>query len=186
MEEPQISQIPQIHDLVLEGFLPMNALRAARSLAGLLGLAVACSAPPPPFSDAHAAAIQDSVRSMLAEFRAHSAAGQWDSMARMYADDPRFRWFEDGVIRYRSAAEVRQALAGLLAGMRIETTYDSMEIVAVAPGIATASTLFETRFTDSTGGGFGFGGAITMTLVHEADGWRFLGGHSSSPKPRGP
>jgi len=123
---------------------------------------------------------------MLAAFRAHIAAKQWDSVARMYVDDARFRWIEDGVVRYRSAAEVRQALAGLPSGMRVETTYDDTEIVPLALGIATASTLFETRFADSTGRGFGFGGAITMTLVHETGGWRFLGGHTSSPKPRGP
>lgn len=72
-----------------------------------------------------------------------------------------------------------------------------MEIVPLAPGVASVSTLFETRLamlmsvpkvspTSPTGGGFGFGGAITMTLVHEAGGWRFLGGHTSTPKPRGP
>jgi Domain of unknown function (DUF4440) len=123
---------------------------------------------------------------MLTEFQAHMAAKRWDSMAAMYANDARFRWVEDGAVRYRSVAEVRQALAAVPPGMRVETTYEETEIDPLAPGVASVLTRFQTRFVDSAGGGFGFDGTITMTLVHQADGWRFLSGHTSTPKPRSP
>ena len=99
---------------------------------------------------------------------------------------PRFTWVEDGAVRYRSAAEIRQALETLPPTMHVETTYSDTEIFALAPGVASVITRFETRFADSAGAGFSFDGAMTMTLVHGEDGWRFFGGHTSSPKRRGP
>ncbi len=164
----------------------MNFRHLAAGLALLVGLMAGCTRAPQQLSDAHAAAIRDSVQAMLQVYRDQVAAKEWDSVASLYADDPHFRWVEDGVVRYRSAAEIRQALAALPPSMRVETTYDETEIVPLAPGVASVLTRFETRFVDSTGAGFGFGGAITITLMHREGGWRFLSGHSSSPKRRGP
>jgi hypothetical protein len=130
--------------------------------------------------------MQDSVRETLSQFRRYSSTSQWDSLSRLYAGDERFRWVENGVVRYRSAAEVRQALMRLTSTMRIETTYQDTEILPIAPGLASVVTRFQTRFGDPAAGGFTFGGAITMTLINTTDGWRMLGGHTSSPIPRTP
>ena len=136
-------------------------------------------------TDSHAAAIQDSVASALMQLRQYSAAAQWDSVGTLYSHSPGFRFFESGRLEYESAAEVRSALASLSGGMSINTDYRDTEIHAIAPGLAVASTLFETTFSDSDGGGFTFGGALTMLWVHEPGGWRILNGHSSAPVPRG-
>lgn len=152
----------------------------------ILALTIACGRAPATLSDVRSAAIRDSVQALLQSFRTQTAAQEWDSVARLYADDARFRWVEDGVVRYRSAAAVRQALAALPRNVRVETSYRDTEIFAVAPGVASVVTGFETKFTDSTGTAFSFGGVITMTVVHLDGGWRFLTGHTSSPKPRGP
>jgi hypothetical protein len=130
--------------------------------------------------------MQDSVRETLSLFRRYAASSQWDSLSRLYADDESFRWVENGVVRYRSAAEVRQALMRLTSTMRIETTYQDTEILPIAPGLAAVVTRFQTRFGDPAAGGFTFGGAISMTLIHAAEGWRILGGHTSSPIQRTP
>ncbi len=156
-------------------------------LGSALALLVACNPGSHELSDAHAAAMRDSVQATLAALRQYSAAGQWDSLVRLYADDPRFWFVENGAVRYRSAGQIRQALGSVPPGTRIETTHEGTEITPVAPGVASVATLFHTRFIDSTGAmAFTFEGAATLTLVHRPDGWRILNGHSSSPSPRRP
>jgi hypothetical protein len=157
-----------------------------RGIFAVLTLTAACTHGPRPLTATQVAAMQDSVRETLSLFRRYQSTSQWDSLSRLYADDDRFRWVENGVVRYRSAADVRQALARLASVMRIETTYQETEILPIAPGLASVVTRFQTRFGDPAAGGFTFGGAITMTLIHAAEGWRILGGHTSSPIQRTP
>lgn len=150
----------------------------------LLLVSAACARAAPGLSEAHATAIRDSVTATLEDFRRHAADRQWDSMIAIYATDPGFRWLENGEVRYRSAAEIRQALAGVPATTRIVTSYRDTEILALAPGIASVNTLFQTQFLDSATTSFRFGGAITMTLLHRPEGWRIVAGHTSAPIPR--
>lgn len=134
-----------------------------------------------PLSDVHAAAIRDSVQQTLQLFRHYSTTRQWDSLVTLYADDPRFRWIENGAVRYRSQLDIRAALAALPPNTSIESTYRDTEITALAPGLASVTTLFQTRFVSPPAPPFEFGGAITMTLIHSREGWRILNGHTSSP-----
>lgn len=162
----------------------MSRRIGGRALIVLVCIAAACARTPRPLSNPHAAAMRDSVHQTLTRFRHYSATRQWDSLVTLYANDARFRWVENGVVRYRSPSLIKEALSTLSSGMRIETTYDDTEIIPIEPGIASVVTLFRTRFVTSAGPQFEFGGAITMTLIHQADGWRILGGHTSSPIPR--
>lgn len=148
-------------------------------------LVAACEVPEsPPFTAAHAAAVRDSAQATLDAFGRYSAAGQWDSLARLYAGDATFRWLEQGVMQYRSAAQIQQALARVPPTTRIETTYRDTEIVALAPGVAAIATAFHTRFVDEGRPGAEFGGVLNLTLVHREGGWRILMGHSSSRPQR--
>jgi ketosteroid isomerase-like protein len=163
-------------------------MRCKASVATLLvGLLVntGCQYSSHRLTDAHAEAIRDSVAAALSQFRQYSAAAEWDSLGAFYSDAPTFRFFESGQLQYGSAAEVRSALANLPADMRITTNYRDTEIQALAPGLALASTMFETTFSDGGGARFDFGGALTVLWVHEPGGWRILNGHSSAPVPRG-
>lgn len=154
------------------------------SVSFLLLIAVAgCASATSGLSPVHVAAIQDSIRTTLDAFRRHAANRQWDSLAAMYAADASFRWIENGEVRYRSAGDIRTALARVSSTMRIETSYRDTEIVPLAPGIASVLTHFESRFVDSSTS-FSFGGAMTMLLMHRADGWKIVSGHSSAPIPR--
>ena len=157
---------------------------ALRHLSLLVLLSAACAQPAPELSAGHAAAIRDSVSATLEAFRRYAAASQWDSMTAIYAADSGFRWLENGEVRYRSAAAIRQALSEVPATTRIVTSYQDTEILAVAPGVASMNTRFQTQFVDSTTAPFSFGGAITMTLVHHPEGWRIVAGHTSAPIPR--
>jgi SnoaL-like domain len=142
-----------------------------------------CGPPAGTLTAVHAAAIRDSVQATLDAFRQFSAAGEWDSLAGLYADDANFRWLEQGVVQYRSPAMIRQALGRVAPGTRIETTYRDTKILALAPGVGAVSTAFYTKFVDAGKTAAEFGGVLDMTLVHREEGWRILLGHSSS-RPR--
>jgi hypothetical protein len=133
---------------------------------------------------AAAAAIRKGVQATLAAYCELSAAGRWDALMRLYADAPRFRWASNGAVVAHSVDEIRQYFSGLPAGSRVETAYQDTEIAPLAPGVALVETSFTTRMIDARGGGFGFGGMLTMTLVERADGWKIIAGHSSSAPPR--
>lgn len=159
------------------------------ALALLLGFAAggggaeAAGAPEAP--EAREAATRKGVQATLDAYRELSAAGRWEELMRLYADDPRFRWLSNGRVEARSVEQIRKYFAALPPGTRVETTYQDTEITPIAPGVAMVTTLFQTRLVDSKGGGFSFGGALTMTLVERADGWKILNGHASGAAGQG-
>jgi ketosteroid isomerase-like protein len=156
-----------------------------RSCLTLLAAAtLACAAPEAGLSPAHAAAIKDSVAAALAAYRAQSAAGRWDSVLTFYADDPDLRWVEEGKVVADSLADFRREFSSMAAGLRTETEFTGTVIAPVAPGAASVVTGFNTRFVDSTGTKFSFGGTMTVVMVHRGARWQFLTGHSSAPAPR--
>lgn len=161
-------------------------MRALVAVLLTLAMAAACARQPAAVSAAHATALGDSARAFLAEFARLSEAAQWDSLSQLYSTRSDFRFLESGEVRYASAGAIREALRGLPADTRIRTEYIDVAVQPIAPGLAGVSALFNTHFVDSAGGGFGFAGAISLTLQHESAGWRIIAGHSSAPVPRRP
>lgn len=147
-------------------------------------LAAACI-PPHRLTVSHSAAMRDSVSSLLTDFERYSANAQWDSLGSLYADSPEFVFLESGEIRYRTASAVREALRGVPTGTRIETRYEELAILPLAPGVAAVSGRFATRFINADGAQFEFGGVLSLVVQHEDAGWRIVAGHSSAPVPRG-
>ena len=135
-------------------------------------------------SEAHAAAIRDSVSSALDEFRELGSGPDPTAAGGFYSESPAFRFYESGALRYRSAADVRAALEGLGPGMRVTTEYSDTGIEALAPGVALVRSLFESTLEGEGGFAFTYGGAMTAVWIHEPDGWRILSGHTSAPVPR--
>lgn len=134
-------------------------------------------------SPARAAAIGDSVRQTLAAFAGTMARGRWDSAGAYYSNSDNFRWVEEGKVVARSAGDIRHYLTGMKPTMRIQTTYTNIETTALAPGAASVLTDFSTTMGDSGSAGFSFAGELTMTMIHEPQGWVILNGHSSAPHP---
>jgi hypothetical protein len=132
---------------------------------------------------AHRRAIDDSVRQTLTRYTATMAQGHWDSAGAYYSNSPDFRWVEEGKVVARSAQDIRKYLGAMQPTMRIRTVYDSVETTALAPGIASVVTAFSTTMGDSGSAGFTFAGELTMTMIHERDGWVILNGHSSAVHP---
>lgn len=152
----------------------------------LLGMLAACGsgAAPNALTPEHSAAIRDSVTATLEQFRAAFAARNVDAVMRFYANDPRFRWIEDGELRYESKGAVATALKKFMPTFTaVELSYFDPVVTPLAPGIAAVATRFAQKVTDSSGVTRGFAGAMSMTLVHADSGWRFLLGHTSSVVP---
>ncbi|MDE2664465.1 MAG: nuclear transport factor 2 family protein [Gemmatimonadota bacterium] len=129
--------------------------------------------------------MRDSVSATLEEFRAMGVAGAWEAAGDFYSDSPAFRFYENGELRYASAADVRAALADLGPGAQLTTEYSDTDIAPLAPGLAQVRSRFESTLRGEDGSEVGYGGAVTMLWVHEPGGWRILSGHSSAPVPRG-
>jgi ketosteroid isomerase-like protein len=167
-----------------------------RAFAGMLlsisGALAACNSAKPalPHGDSSSVALaqanaeRDSVRAMLKEFTGKMNSGDLDGAGRLYSDNSLFSWIENGSFPYHSANEVRASLQTLRNIPQIKLVYYETYIDVLAPGVATVRTEFSQTFMDKLGKGTTYGGYLTLTAVHEKDGWRMRNGHTSSRKPR--
>ena len=143
------------------------------------------SLPRPRVEEAREAAIADTVQRVFTEYTRALNAGDVERASRFYADDPRFEWFEDGVQRFKSRADVLAALSQARTSGAARTQFDNPQITVLDEQTAVLATTFHTA---GAGGGEGepaSRGALTITLVREREGWRFLIGHSSRERPGG-
>lgn len=133
----------------------------------------------------HAVSIGDSVTTTLEAFRAAFAARDFRSALRFYADDPRFRWIEDGELRYTSRAAVATALLAFAPAVRaLELSYFDPVVTPLGPGVAVVTSRFVQKLTDTTGAVRGLAGTMSVTMIHADSGWRFLVGHTSTVVPQ--
>jgi len=154
----------------------LSPCRVALAIAVAL---VACRAAPAQLTAEHARAIVDSVGAAFAAYAARLNARDIDSVARFYAADSAFVWLEDGMVRYRSRAEIRTALQRLTAYKNVRISLDAPAIVALGPGAAALSATFDQALVDSGGGGFALVGAMTIAATHTPAGWKWAAGHTS-------
>lgn len=133
---------------------------------------------------ARSAAIRDSIATMLNEFTGKMNAKDMEGVGKLYSDDSSFYWVEGGLLQYRRAADVREALLTLRSIPEIKLVYYETHIDVLAPTVATVRTEFSQTFMRGVGKGDTYGGYITMTVVREPDGWKLRNGHTSSLKPR--
>lgn len=152
-------------------------MRLAAAL--LVAALVACRIAPVGLTDPHARAIEDSVRTTFVDYVARFNARDVDSVARFYSAAPDFQWIEDGQVRYASRAEVRAALETLAAYRNVRLSVDPPRIVALAAGAAAISVTFDQALVDSTGGGVGMLGAMSIAAVRTPAGWKWRAGHTS-------
>ena len=127
--------------------------------------------------------LSQEVETFLQQYMDAAASGDADAIRDTLVDDGRFAWVEDGAVRYRSAEEVLKGLASLPPNAEITTELKDLEVVAAGTSGAHAWG----TFTTTLGSGeqaFSFGGAISFVLERTEDGWKLVGGHTSSPRGR--
>lgn len=129
-------------------------------------------------------AVRDSVKALLSAFTEHMNNKDMDGVAKLYSNDSTFFWIEGAGVRYQSANDVRDALQSLKNVPEIELKFYETHIDVLSPTIADVRTEFSQTFVTGNSKGDTYGGYMTITVVREADGWRFRNGHTSSRKPR--
>jgi ketosteroid isomerase-like protein len=147
-------------------------------------LLAACTAQSPALTPVHRTAIVDSVQVVLTAWRDAFNAKDFARAATFYSNDPAFRWFENGELKFRTALELGDTMKTEAPRFRALTlSLIEPEITPMAPGIAEVTTTFAEKITDSAGQMTGVAGAISMTVVHGDSGWRFVVGHVSLVVP---
>lgn len=111
-------------------------------------------------------------------------AGDHEAALEFYSDDPGFRWFEDGKLRYSSPDDVRQALQQVAGMGDLTTEFSDTEVVPLSGRTALLTTRFKTTFGEEGKGGFSFSGVMTITIVKEDKHWLMMVGHTSSERER--
>lgn len=156
----------------------------ARAVLLCIALALAgCQPRDVALTPAHSRAMVDSVRGMLQDYTALVNARQWDSVAGYFANDPGFRWVEDGRVTYPSYDSVVTTFGAIGAMIRsIELGWSDVAVTPIAPGAAALTATFQETLTDTAGVRVDLRGIVTIALRHERGGWRFVVGHASSPQ----
>ena len=127
----------------------------------------------------------DQARAAIEAYVAAVSAMDLDSAGTFYSDAADFQWIEDGAVRYGSAHESRESLAGLGAMASSTTlTLSDLTVTALSAGAAVATCHFTQEVAMEGGAGFSFSGAMTIVLRMEGDRWLFASGHTSSERPR--
>ena len=128
-------------------------------------------------------AVREEALSAYASYGAHLNAGELDSAGAFVADDSRFRWYEDGVIRYRTPTDLREALQAIAAYGHIRVRADEPNVIVLSPDNVWLSTMTSTEIGPGDSVAFAFEAAVTLVMIRTTAGWKMLAGHSSTARP---
>ncbi|MBP6014250.1 MAG: nuclear transport factor 2 family protein [Alphaproteobacteria bacterium] len=162
--------------------MKMRRLIVAPVIAGLMLLTVGCTnpfAPNPPTAKETTAdpEIKAAVEQYVAKYNAHDAEGA----GSFYADNPTFRWIEDGRVVYETRTAAVAGLTGFMAGFgesRLEA-YD-VKISMLNDDAAIASFKFTQVIAANGQASLKLEGVMTMALTNADGDWKILVGHKSS------
>lgn len=138
-----------------------------------------------PKTAAPAADAQRQLQAFLEKWNHAVATHDVAGIRESYSESAVFRWFEDGVLRYRSREEIVGALSQFPTGTRIETTLSEIEAEWLGESRMIGSARFRTRLT-MPGQSFEYGGVFTLVVERAGHNWKFLHGHTSTVRPERP
>ncbi len=129
--------------------------------------------------------IVESLRATLADYVLAVNSAELRRIMEFYADDPEFHWVENGGVAYDSYASVQHAFDALQSSVgELKLELGEPRIVPLARGVAAVTVTYSQVFADTSGGRFETDGCITLVALEQVDGWKFLLGHASQPRPR--
>jgi len=138
----------------------------------------------PSLSESERMNIIENVRATLSEYVLAVNSGELHRVTEFYADDPEFRWVENGRLAYDSYASVQQAFEALQSNVgELKLQLGEPRIAPLARGAVAVTVPYAQVFVDTSGRRFETDGYITLLAVERADGWKFLLGHASQPRP---
>lgn len=125
----------------------------------------------------------DAARELLGDYLAALEARDTAAIRAAIRDDGRFAWLEDGTMRYWSVDAILTGLEAFPPEMPISTRTEEITVVPVGERGAHAWTGFTTMIGEGEGA-YVFGGMLSFVLERGDDGWRVVGGHTSSAGER--
>jgi ketosteroid isomerase-like protein len=160
--------------------------RTAALVATIVATTTACGGDSmPSLSESERVTIVENVRAALSDYVRAVNSGELPRITQFYADDPEFHWVENGRVAYDSYASVQQAFGALQSSVsEVKLELGEPRIVPLARGVAAVTVSYSQVFADTSGGRFETDGYITLVAVERVDGWKFLLGHASQPRPR--
>jgi len=139
----------------------------------------------PTLSESERMTIVENVRATLSDYVLAVNSGELHRITQFYAEDPGFHWVENGRVAYDSYAAVEQTFDALQSRVsELQLELGAPRIVPLARGVAAVTVSYDQVFADTSGGRFETDGHITLVAVERVDGWKFLLGHASQPRPR--
>jgi len=128
----------------------------------------------------HAAAIVDSVRFALMHYGERFNAADRDSVQRFYVDAPGWKWATDGRLGKASSLMIQSRLDRLASYPRWHLGYRDLSITPLAPGLAVVFADYRMGFDGTGRKPLVYDGALTTFWHHQPQGWKMVGGHSST------
>lgn len=158
-----------------------------RLLFALASLAACAPAGAPPLTDAHRAAIADSVRQvaegMPAQIREHGYRG----FVTFMDSTPGYLWAYNGMLPFASFDSMTAwTRSEPEAATREVFAWDTMRIQVIAPGVAGFAAGYSETRPDSTAVSKTERGFFTAVAVHRPSGWKFTTAHTSTLPPPPP
>jgi hypothetical protein len=151
------------------------------------GLVAACTPAAAPFTPAHRAAVEDSVREVTARLAAEISAHGYRAFVPVMDSAPGYAWAYNGFLPFTSfdsmAAWARSSPEPQEPGT---FAWDSVRIEPLAPGVAAVAATYAEIAPDRTGTPGTEKGVFTAVAVHRADGWKFTNAHTSTLPPPPP
>jgi hypothetical protein len=151
------------------------------------GLVAACTPAAPPFTPAHRAAVDDSVREVTARLAAEISAHGYRAFVPVMDSAPGYVWAYNGFLPFTSFDSMATWARSSPEPEGPETfAWDSVRIEALAPGLAAVAATYSETAPDRTGNPGTERGVFTAVAVHRADGWKFTDAHTSTLPPPPP
>lgn len=121
--------------------------------------------------------VKSTIEQYVAKYNAHDAEG----LGEFYADDPNFRWIEDGRVVYEGRPAAVTGLTNFFAGFgdsRLEA-YD-IKVSMLTDEAAVASFKFSQVVAANGQASLKFEGTMSLALSDRDGGWKIVVGHKSS------
>ncbi len=160
---------------------------AASLVAVLIPLLAAACGRPAEFGPAQQALVADSARELAARMAADVSARGYRGFPAAMDSAPGYLWAYNGFIPFAGYDAMARWARDPAEPHAPETfAWDSVRVLALAPGVAAVAGTYTETQTDSAGKPKTEKAVFTAVAVHRAEGWRFTNAHTSTLPPPAP
>ncbi len=129
--------------------------------------------------------LESKVTEMFNTYVTHVNTKGLPGVEAFFSKSKDFYWVEDGLLQYPDANSLEAAIAAFAPTVKtVNLEITEFKARILGPTKATVYADFKQDISLESGFSFSIDGIMTIILAKEAEGWKFLSGHSSVEKPR--